>query len=155
MKKKLLILIALMLGVSFIGISVATAGDDCDPPGTGSPGYWMNHPDAWPVSNIYICGFEYSTAEAIELMERPVRGDKWLTLFRAYIAARLNINIGNPRPEDCCISDVEEWLCDNLSESGVKASSDAWQSNGECLYWCLDDYNNGLQDGAPSRDTLE
>ena len=25
-------------------------------PGTGTPGYWMNHPDAWPVEGIVIGG---------------------------------------------------------------------------------------------------
>ena len=25
----------------------------CSCPGTGTPGYWMNHPEAWPVSRDY------------------------------------------------------------------------------------------------------
>ena len=162
MKKTLMIMLVLMFGISFMGISSSIAGDDCGcpPPGVGSPGYWMNHPDAWPLDYIVICPngdddleVGYTRDEAIELMEAATRGDKWLTLFPAYVAAELNIALGNPRPEDCCRFEVRDWLCANLD--GVRANSEAWQGDGEDFYFCLDAYNNGYQDGAPSRDALE
>jgi hypothetical protein len=34
-------------------------------PGTGTPGYWKNHPDAWPVSSITVGGVAYTKAQAI------------------------------------------------------------------------------------------
>jgi len=34
-------------------------------PGTGTPGYWKNHPEAWPVSSITVGGLTYTKAQAI------------------------------------------------------------------------------------------
>src|SRR5262249_27465523 len=34
-------------------------------PGTGTPGYWKNHPDAWPVSSITVGGVTYTKDQAI------------------------------------------------------------------------------------------
>ena len=34
------------------------------PPGTGTPGFWKNHPEAWPVSTITVGGVEYTLDEA-------------------------------------------------------------------------------------------
>jgi hypothetical protein len=28
-------------------------------PGTGTPGYWKNHPEAWPIPGITIAGLPY------------------------------------------------------------------------------------------------
>ena len=38
------------------------------PPGTGTPGYWKNHPDAWPVAVITIGGETYTKGDAIAIM---------------------------------------------------------------------------------------
>lgn len=125
-------------------------------PGTGTPGYWMNHPDAWPYSPITIGGVEYTKWEAIDWMGTPEKGDKTLTLFRALVAAKLNVSIGN---DGTCIwpwiSVSQGWMEDyGPVGSGVKASSDAWQMKGEDYYEKLDAYNNG-ELCAPSRDSLE
>src|SRR4051794_26153743 len=34
-------------------------------PGTGTPGYWKNHPEAWPTQTITIGGGTYTKAAAI------------------------------------------------------------------------------------------
>jgi hypothetical protein len=34
-------------------------------PGTGTPGYWKNHPDAWPVTQITVGGIVYTKVQAI------------------------------------------------------------------------------------------
>ena len=34
-------------------------------PGTGTPGYWKNHPGAWLVQTIVVGGVEYTKAQAI------------------------------------------------------------------------------------------
>lgn len=120
-------------------------------PGTGTPGYWKNHPDAWPVLNIVIGGVSYSKEDALEWLNSN-DGDKTVTLFRALVAAKLNLLIGN---DGSCISETIE-LADDWFElygpvgSGVKAKSAAWKI-GELLYIDLDDYNNGLL-CAPPRD---
>jgi hypothetical protein len=120
-------------------------------PGTGTPGYWMNHPDAWPVENITIGGITYTKDDAIAYMKAPVKKDKTFTMFPALVSAILNVEIGN---ESACIADTiaaaDAWMAANPIGSCVKGSSSAWKA-GEPLYWMLDDYNNGLL-CAPHRD---
>lgn len=125
---------------------------NCQPSGTGTPGYWKNHPEAWPVDSITIGGVEYSKENAIQLMSQAIRGDKTITLFKALVAAKLNIadcNDGN------CVK-LTIAMADDWMESygpvgkGVKANSSEWQQ-GESLYETLDDYNNGKL-CAPARD---
>jgi hypothetical protein len=125
-------------------------------PGTGTPGYWMNHPDAWPAVEIIIGGVTYSIDEAIELMKRSNNKDVTYIMFQALVAAKLNVLIGN---ESSCIeatiADADAWMADyGPVGSGVKAGGDnsPWRT-GESLYFMLDDYNNG-QLCAPSRDSI-
>ena len=60
-------------------------------PGTGTPGYWKNHPEAWPVDEITIGGVTYTKVEAIAIMNTPEKGDKTYTMFSALVAATLNV----------------------------------------------------------------
>ncbi len=123
------------------------------PPGCGTPGYWKNHPDAWPVAEITIGGVPYSKADAIALMGAPEKGDKTFSMFRALVAAKLNVLVGNP---DGCvagtIADADAWLAAHPVGSGIRAGGrdSAWRE-GEPLASTLDDYNNGYL-CAPSRD---
>jgi len=147
--------ILLTLAFALTGISTALACN-CQPVGTGTPGYWMNHPEAWPVTSIEVGGTTYTVEEAIELMKAPVKGDKSLTMFPAYVAALLNVLIGNCPPPCYSLDEVNTWLTNFPVGSGVKANSEAWQySHGEALYLCLDAYNNGRFEGIPSRDALD
>jgi hypothetical protein len=123
--------------------------------GTGTPGYWMNHPEAWPVDEIKIGCVVYTKADAIAHMMASVSGDKTFTMFPALVAAKLNILIGT---DPSCIADViadaDAWMClYGPVGSGVAGSSMAWEL-GEPLYEMLDAYNNG-ELCAPSRDSLE
>ena len=129
-------------------------GDACEVmgPGTGTPGYWKNHPGAWPVDSITIGGVTYTKAQAIAIMEQSVAGDKTYTLFDALVAAKLNVLIGNP---SSCIADTiaaaDAWMATyGPVGSKVSASSYAWKV-GEPLYYKLDRYNNGYL-CAPPRD---
>jgi hypothetical protein len=124
-----------------------------DSPGTGTPGYWMNHPEAWPVSSIRIGCADYPIFTAIPLMQAPVAGDKTFTLFAALVAAKLNVLIGNA--SGCIantITQADSWMCSHPVGSGVTAGGSAspWRI-GEPLYLMLDQYNNGLL-CAPHRD---
>lgn len=119
-------------------------------PGTGTPGYWKNHPEAWPVDSITIGEDTYTKDEAIALMSMP-DGDKTFTLFRAYVAAYLNAQIGNETGcVDGTIASAYAWLDQYEVGTKVKASSSAWKI-GEPLYLTLDTYNNGYL-CAPHRD---
>ena len=127
----------------------------CTAKGTGTPGYWMNHPAAWPVESIVIGGVTYSKTKAIELIKAPTKTDKTYTMFQALAAAKLNVLTCN---ESSCI-DAAILAADNWLKTygpvgrGVSGSSSAW-ALGEPLYHLLDEYNNGLL-CAPSRDTMD
>ena len=120
-------------------------------PGTGTPGYWKNHPEAWPVQEITIGGKTYTKAAAIELLEKPGK-DKTLTMFSSLVPAILNTLIGN---DSSCVSSTislaQEWMLKyGPVGSNVAASSYAWKV-GEPLHRTMDNYNNGML-CAPHRD---
>lgn len=120
-------------------------------PGTGTLGYWKNHPEAWPVQQIVISGITYSKSQAVDLMRSPGRGDKTIDLFKQLVAARLNVMIGNSSTcIEAAIDGAEAWLASFPVGSGVKGGSAAWKS-GDLLHGTLDKYNNG-QLCAPHRD---
>jgi hypothetical protein len=113
-------------------------------PGTGTPGYWKNHPSAWPVESIPIGGIVYSKALAISWLGR-VSGDKTTTMFSALVAAKLSVLIGN---DDGCIASTialaDAWMATNGPVGSLlSASSPAW-AVGQPLQSQLDAYNNGL-----------
>ena len=116
-------------------------------PGTGTPGYWMNHPEAWPVDNITIGGETYPKEKAIELMIHNSKRDVTFTMFQALVAAKLNVLIGND--ESCIeetISAADTWMqtYGPVGDPGVKAGGkDSPWRYGEPLYLILDEYNNG------------
>jgi hypothetical protein len=129
-------------------------GDACEmeAPGTGTPGYWMNHPGAWPVDVIIIGGASYTKDGAIGYIKGPVKGDKTLTMFPALASAKLNVMVGN---DDSCIADTiaaaDAWMAAYPVTSNVAGSTPAW-SEGEPLYEELDLYNNGELGCAFPRD---
>jgi uncharacterized repeat protein (TIGR01451 family) len=129
-----------------------------DAPGVGTPGYWKNHPDAWPVDSITIGGVEYSKENAIKYMKKPTKKDMTYVMFQALVAAKLNVLIGNEY--DLCaleagidfIAEADAWMAEHPLGSKVRANSDAWQvDGGEDLYELLDWYNNGYCFWAPPR----
>lgn len=173
MKKVFMIAMLLLVGIIFMGISTASA---CDCEGTGTPGYWKNKGAGdWGVvteicfeggnGNGPFAGECYTKDEALEIMNGPVRGDKSITMFKAYVAAYLNVMNGacgsGPDCEHWFYGDINlreavNWLELYGVETNIRARTEPWQySHGEAIYFCLDDYNNGLQPGSPSRDTTE
>jgi hypothetical protein len=135
------------------GLSIVPFEEDAGP-GTGTPGYWKNHSEAWLVDEITIGGVTYTKAEAIAIMLDVGRGDKTHTMFSALVAAKLNVLMGN---DDSCVADTiaeaDAWMADHGPVgSGVRAGgrNSPWR-DGEPLYFVLDDYNNGLL-CAPHRD---
>jgi hypothetical protein len=73
------------------------------PPGkllcqTASPGFWKNHPEAWPVDLVLIGGVVYTKDQAIALMKLPKNGDSRLIAFFQLVSYRLNLASGTP---DC------------------------------------------------------
>jgi hypothetical protein len=120
-------------------------------PGTGTPGYWKNHPEAWPVQTITVGTVTYTKTQAIALLDQ-VGKDKTLTMFSSLVSAMLNVKIGN---DSSCvgstINDAQAWMTKyGPAGSGVAASSYAWKV-GEPLHRLMDNYNNGML-CAPHRD---
>lgn len=118
--------------------------------GTGTPGYWKRHPEAWPVDSIMVGNVLYTKAQAIARL-RPSRGDKSVTMFRALVAAKLNLLNGTDG--SCIVDDVtagDAWLAVYPAGSRVHARSAAWRM-GSPIATNLDRYNNGLL-CAPHRD---
>lgn len=112
-------------------------------PGTGTPGYWKNHPEAWPAS-VTVGGVTYSRDEAIALFDKVAK-DKTYTMFSSLVSAKLNVGIGN---DSSCVSSTiakaDEWMVTyGPVGSGVHAASYAWKV-GEPLHRQLDNYNNGM-----------
>jgi hypothetical protein len=117
--------------------------------GTGTPGYWKNHPDDWPVSSVMIGGKPYTAAEAKGIMGK-VSKDKTITMFSSLLAAKLNLLNGTT--PDCIIGDIEKadkWMKDHPVGSNVAGASAAW-AEGEPWHKAMDAYNNGLM-CAPHR----
>jgi len=133
----------------------------CDCQGVGTPGYWKNHFEAWPLDTICFFSDEingWGTALCVPdepilgMMKEPVKGNKCVTMLKALVSAKLNVASGC---SDSCISDTIEyadnWFLDYCwPDKTVKGSSLAWYF-GEPLYLELDDYNNGKL-CAPARD---
>ena len=147
-KKGIVFAVLALLLLSLPAASVSA----CTPSGTGTPGYWKNHPEAWPQGfTITIRDKIYDTNLAIETMKMPTKGDKTYTMFRALVAAKLNGISNDHSCIEATVEDARGWMWQHPAGSGVKANSDAWQE-GESLYLMLDDYNNGLLDCASARD---
>ena len=113
-------------------------------PGTGTPGYWKNHPDAWPVQSISVGGITYTKAQAIYWLGR-VGKDKTTTMFSSLVPAMLNVMIGNNSScVNSTITAANTWMATyGPVGSNVAASSNAW-AIGEPLHIQMDSYNNGL-----------
>jgi hypothetical protein len=110
------------------------------PPGTGTPGYWKNHTEVW--SGVTIGGVYYTSEQAAALMGK-VSKDKTISLFSQLVAAKLNVAVGN---DASCIAATidaaDDWMSLHPVQSGVTASSTAWQAIAQA-HKDLDDYNNG------------
>ena len=120
-------------------------------PGTGTPGYWKNHPEAWPVGSITVGGVTYTRDEAISWLD-SVGKDKTTTMFSSLVSAMLNVMIGN---DSSCVSSTitaaDHWMTTyGPVGKGVHAASYAWKI-GEPLHRLMDNYNNGML-CAPHRD---
>lgn len=113
-------------------------------PGTGTPGYWKNHPDAWPSAGVTIGGVTYTKTQAISWLNR-VGKDKTTTMFADLVSAKLNVTIGND--SSCVASSIaagDLWMQQyGPVGSNVAGGSYAW-SVGDPIATQLDKYNNGL-----------
>jgi hypothetical protein len=59
-----------------------------------SQGYWKNHPEAWPVTELQLGNVTYTQEQLLAILREPVRGNGLLILAKQEIAAKLNIANG-------------------------------------------------------------
>jgi hypothetical protein len=114
-----------------------------DKPGcVRTPGYWKNNTDWVQMRPIFMGDAE----NVLKTLWIPNNKDKWLTLYRAYVAALLNkhINGANTECVDGVITEARDWLFNNkkMRPIGAGGKKSPWRG-GEMLYLILDDYNNG------------
>ena len=87
------------------GTPSATATPTGTPSATATPsgtpgvcvrgqGYWKNHPEAWPVTELQLGNVTYTQQELLDILHDPVRGNGLLILAHQLIAAKLNIAAG-------------------------------------------------------------
>ncbi len=91
-KTIMLSMLFLALIVPFIAVNcvaVITPGGD-----PHTPGYWKNHPQAWPEEAITVGGVTYTKDQAISLLSGNAK-DATYKLTSHLIAAKLNAASGN------------------------------------------------------------
>lgn len=115
---------------------------------TGTIGYWKNHGDAWPVTELSLGGVVYTRDEALALLDRPVGGDATISLAYQLVAAKLNVALGT---DASCIAntiaEADAFLASYPLGSKPKGGAKTAATN---LQEELDAYNNG-QLCAPHR----
>jgi len=125
---------------------------DCEPgePGEGCTytiGYWKNHPEAWPEFVELNLGTDdgpvlLTKDEALDLLKKPVKGDKSIILAHQLIGAKLNILNG---ADDSAVADAVEAAEEWFAEHGLAKVEDGPSASiAVDLADILDDYNNGV-----------
>lgn len=74
-------------------------GEEEPPPGeqegcTFTQGYWKNHEEAWPVTELTLGTVTYTQEELLQILRQPVRRNGLVSLAHQLIAAKLNVANG-------------------------------------------------------------
>ena len=75
-----------------------------------TPGYWKNHPEAWPVGSLMLGDTMYTMAELMVIFDTPTRGDATIILAQHLIAAKLNVLNGADDSINDAIDGADELL---------------------------------------------
>lgn len=103
--------------------------------GTGTIGFWKNHPESWPVDALEIGGEVLNQTELIAILSSPVGQSKWLIAAKQLIAAKLNVLSCGDNCVDLSVEVVDQWLKDGADMS-------QWKSIEKCVNE-LTNYNEG------------
>jgi hypothetical protein len=109
---------------------------------TYTQGYWKNHPEAWPVTNLTLGTVNYNQAQLLQIFNEPAGGNGLLILAHQLIATKLNVAGGaDPSPVAANIASADAQIgslvvppigAGFLSPASVNVDATA-----------LDNYNNG------------
>jgi hypothetical protein len=107
-----------------------------------SQGYWKNHPDAWPVTELQLGNVTYTQDQLLSILHEPVRGNGILILAHQEIAAKLNIANG---ADGSCIQQTLADADALIGDLVVPPVGDGYLHPQEVsgLADTLDDYNEG------------
>jgi choice-of-anchor A domain-containing protein len=106
-----------------------------------SPGYWKNHPEAWPVSELTLGGVVYDQAEVQAILEYG-GPDAATKLARALAATRLNVASGFQHPDlPTAITEADAFLALHPPGSNPKGSA---KGEGNALKDALEAFYEGV-----------
>src|SRR5207244_3277244 len=127
-------------------------GASCSPTPTPTPtagecvfgfGYWKNHPQAWPVTELQLGTVTYTQDELLSIMHEPVHGNGLVSLAHHLITAKLNVaNGADPSCIQQTIADADALIGDLVVPpvgDGYLAPRDV-----NALADTLDQYNEGF-----------
>jgi len=102
-----------------------------------TPGYWKNHPDAWPAAHLTIGSGDYLQKELLKMLSMPVRGDLDIILVKHLIAVKLNVYSGaDGGPIEDVIAEADQYLANgvyNADEAeNLKDIFDDFNNSGDC-----------------------
>jgi len=113
-------------------------------------GYWKNHPQAWPVTELQLGNVTYTQDQLLAIMHEPVRGNGLISLAHHFITTKLNVaNGADPSCIQQTIADADALIGDLVVPpvgDGYLAPRDV-----NALKDTLEEYNEG-QLCAPSCD---
>ena len=133
--------------------ATATATPSGTPTATATPsgtpgvcvrgqGYWKNHPDQWPVTELQLGNVTYDQQQLLDILHQPVRGNGLVSLAHHLIAAKLNIAAGaDPSCVEETIAEADALIGDLVVPpvgDGYLAPRDV-----EAIKDILEDYNEG------------
>lgn len=114
-------------------------------PGGAEPrghGYWLNHPEAWPMDSLVMGPETLAKASLLDLLALPPRGDATYMLAKQLAAAKLNVAAGCPDAPQAAIQLADLVLdevplgsrpvgADKESVLAVKDQLEAWNSGSQ------------------------
>lgn len=111
-----------------------------------SQGYWMNHPEAWPVEELVIGGEIHTKMELLGKLYSPPYGAMEIILIKQLIAAKLNKSAGADTSSiDWVIEEADACLefgyCSKDELEYLKDKLDRFNNSGDGCenYWYDDD----------------
>lgn len=109
----------LALLVTLVGSTAVATVMAC----TWTPGYWKNHPEAWPTNELTIGGETYIDTELMEFLWTPVRGDVWINLMQKVIAMRLSILVVPGSGADTLLQQADTWFAAHPEGTRVRPNT--------------------------------
>ncbi|MFZ5477217.1 MAG: hypothetical protein ACOZNI_10635 [Myxococcota bacterium] len=131
-----------------------TGSEPAGTPCVATIGYWRNHVELWPVTELTLGDETYTQDELVDLLDTPPSGDDTRQLARQLIAAKLGMATGVSYGDlETLIDEADQWLIDNapLDDDGdgrlPYGSGAAWIGRDPSVLASeLSWYNNGNGD---------